>query len=134
LDRPPRRGRSGSPAAGQIPRTRAFGDRGSVTAELAAALPALVLLLVAGLGAVSAVATKLNCQAAARDAALAAARGDPGVPAGRRLAPAGADITVAANGDLIRATVTVQVHPLGTRAPGFPVGATSVAALEPGSP
>jgi hypothetical protein len=119
---------------GRTSRTRPFGDRGSVTAELAAALPAVVLLLVAGLGAVSAVGTKLNCQAAARDAALAAARGEPAVPAGRRLAPAGAAITVTANGELVRATVTVQVHPLGMRAPGLTVGATSIAAVEPGSP
>ncbi len=49
-------------------------DRGSVTAELAVALPALVLLLLAGLTAVQAVTVQLRCVDAAREAARAAAR------------------------------------------------------------
>lgn len=52
-------------------------DRGSATAELAVALPAVVLLLVVGLTAVAAVTMKLGCLATARDEALAVARGAP---------------------------------------------------------
>ncbi|CCH15497.1 Protein of unknown function [Micromonospora lupini str. Lupac 08] len=54
----------------------AGGDRGSFTAELAAGLPALLLLLLAGLTAVNAVSTQASCLHTAREAALAAARGD----------------------------------------------------------
>lgn len=50
-------------------------DRGSATAELAVALPAIVLLLVVGLTAVAAVTMKLGCLATARDNALSVARG-----------------------------------------------------------
>src|ERR1700730_9449154 len=42
------------------------GDRGSATVELAASLPALMLLLFAGLTAISAVRTQLQCYDAAR--------------------------------------------------------------------
>ena len=70
-------------------------DSGSATAELAVALPAIMLLLMAGMGAIVAVTTKLGCVAAARDAALAAARGaDP---------PSG--VTIKRSGDLVTATV-----------------------------
>ena len=55
-----------------------------VTAELAAALPVLVVLLAVALTAVSVVAARVRAQDAAREAARAAARGDPA--AGARLA------------------------------------------------
>jgi hypothetical protein len=51
-------------------------DQGSATAELAVALPAIVLLLVVGLSAIAAVTVKLGCLATARDSALAIARGE----------------------------------------------------------
>lgn len=50
-------------------------DRGSATAELAVSLPALVLLLMVGVLAITAVTTKLGCVSAARDMALSLARG-----------------------------------------------------------
>lgn len=52
------------------------GDRGSVTAELAVSLPALVLLLMVGVLAIVAATTKLGCVSAARDMALSVARGE----------------------------------------------------------
>jgi len=58
-------------------------DRGSVTAEFALSIPVLVLLLLAGLTAVGAVVTKLQCVDAAREAARAEARGASGEQAGR---------------------------------------------------
>lgn len=109
-------------------------DRGSFTAELAAGLPALVLLLLAGLTAVTAVTTKAHCVDAARDAVLAEARGEPGERAGLRAAPPGATITVAVVGDTVTATVRAPVRALGARLPALRVQATAVAAVEPGAP
>ncbi len=109
------------------------GDRGSVTAELAVALPVLVLLLLAGLTSVNAVATQMRCVDAAREAARAQARGEPGAAAGERAAPAGATVAVSADGDTVRATVVAVAYPLGDRLPGFKVRAEAVAAVEPGA-
>ncbi|GIG90907.1 TadE family type IV pilus minor pilin [Plantactinospora endophytica] len=109
-------------------------DRGSVTAELAAGLPALLLLLLAGLTAVNAVTTKGQCVDAAREAALAASRGAPGVPAGTRAAPPGAVVSVSVTGDRVVATVRAPVRTLGARLPRITVTGTAVAAVEPGAP
>ncbi len=108
------------------------GDEGSATAELAVSLPALVLMVFTALTAVTAVRTQLECVDAAREAARAAARGESAVPAGARVAPDGASVSVASGGDTVRATVRVRVHPLGGRLPGIDVSATAVAAVEPG--
>ncbi|MGK5671491.1 TadE family type IV pilus minor pilin [Micromonospora sp. URMC 106] len=107
-------------------------DRGSFTAELAAGLPALLLLLLAGLTAVNAVGTRAGCLHAAREAALAAARGEDGAAAASRAAPAGAEVTVTVDGQRVTATVQVPVRALGTRLPRITVTATAVAAVEPG--
>ncbi|MQA25338.1 MAG: hypothetical protein GEU94_07685 [Micromonosporaceae bacterium] len=108
------------------------GDRGSVTAELAVGLPALVLLLLASLTAVSAVITKLECVDAAREAVRAEARGEHGVTAGRRVAPDGARVRVGGQGETVRAIVSTRVRPLGPYLPGIEVSATAVAEREPG--
>jgi Flp pilus assembly protein TadG len=110
------------------------GDRGSVTVELAVALPVIVILLLGGLTAVNAVATKMRCVDAAREAARAEARGEPGTTAGQRAAPAGADVTVTTTRDTVTATVRATTYPLGGRLPGFSVVGTAVAAREPGEP
>ncbi|HEX5598078.1 MAG TPA: TadE family type IV pilus minor pilin [Micromonosporaceae bacterium] len=115
-------------------RRRAGRDRGSFTAELAAGLPALLLLLLVGLTAVNAVTTKAQCVDAAREAALAAARGEPGTAAGQRSAPAGATVTVRVDGMTVVATVRAPVRALGARLPRLTVAATAVAAIEPGIP
>lgn len=114
--------------------TAELGDRGSFTAELAAGLPALTLLLFAGLTAVGAVTTKAQCVDAAREAALAAARGEQGVAAGQRSGPPGADVTVTVDGDVVVATVRAPVGPLGAHLPTLTVTAKAVAAVEPGAP
>ena len=106
-------------------------DRGSTTAELAVGLPALVLLLLFALGAVNAVLARLQCVDAARDAALAAARGGDGDGAGHRRAPAGAAVAVSLDGDRATATVRVTVHPLGPHLPSVTVTGTAVADQEP---
>ncbi len=116
------------------PGRRRRSDAGSATVELAASLPALLLLIFAGLTAVMAVRTQLQCVDAAREAVRAAARGEPGAPAGLRVAPAGAVVAVSTGADTVRSTVRVRVSPLGGRLPGFTVSASAVAALEPGVP
>ncbi|MEV5763021.1 TadE family type IV pilus minor pilin [Micromonospora sp. NPDC052213] len=115
-------------------RRSAGRDRGSFTAELAAGLPALLLLLLTGLTAVNAVGTRAGCLHAAREAALAASRGEDGVAAAGRVAPAGAEVTVTVDGQRVTATVRGHVRALGTRLPRITVTATAVAAVEPGVP
>ena len=56
---------------------RRGSERGSVTAEFAAALPAVVLLLALGLGALAVGAQSVRLQDAAGLTARALARGDP---------------------------------------------------------
>nr|WP_239679545.1 TadE family type IV pilus minor pilin [Natronosporangium hydrolyticum] len=97
-------------------------------------MPVLVLLLLAGLTAVGAVTTALRCGDAAREAVLAAARGEPGSVAAEQLAPPGAEIEVTATADTVVATVRAPVPLLGARLPGRWVEARSVAAVEPGYP
>ena len=109
-------------------------DTGSATAELAASLPALVFLLLVAVSAVSAVRVQIQCLDAARDAALAAARGEDGVQEGQRMAPDGAAVGLADDGDLVRATVSVRVRPLGGRLPGFTITTSATAAKEPTAP
>ncbi|MEU4677579.1 TadE family type IV pilus minor pilin [Micromonospora sp. NPDC023737] len=116
-----------------IRRRLAGRDRGSFTAELAAGLPALLLLLLAGLTAVNAVSTRAGCLHAAREAALAASRGEDGPAAGARAAPAGSEITVSTGGGRVQVTVRAPVRALGARLPRITVIATAVAAVEPGA-
>jgi len=108
------------------------GDRGSFTAELAAGLPALLLLLLAGLTAVNAVSTQASCLHTAREVALAAARGADSAD-GERAAPPGAEVSVSVDGDRVQATVRAPVRALGGRLPKITVLATAVAAVEPGA-
>jgi hypothetical protein len=119
---------------GWVRRSFPEGDRGSVTAELAAAIPALLLLLAFGVAGVTAVSVKMRCLAAARDAALAAARGEDGSAAATLMLPDGARMGVTRDGDLVRVAVTAEVRPLGRHVPGFSVSAEAVAAAEPGVP
>jgi hypothetical protein len=80
-----------------------------VTAELALAMPTLILVLVVGLWLQSAVALQARCLDAARAGARAAARGDSDAQIRVALAealPAGADIGIGHAGD--RVTVTVR--------------------------
>jgi TadE-like protein len=120
---------SGAGRSGRVDHRR--GERGSATAELAVALPALVLLLVFSLGAVDAVIARMRCVDAARDGALSAARGGDGVAAGRDRAPSGASVSVIRDGERVRARVSVTVRPLGPHLPGIPVAAEAVADAEP---
>lgn len=117
------------------PRKRWRADAGMVTAELAAALPVLVLLVFAGVSAVHVVDARVRCLDAAREAVRAAARGDPrAVSLARSVAPPGAQIAVrggARSGGQVSATVSVAVHPLGMSVAAVTVRETAVGLAEP---
>jgi Flp pilus assembly protein TadG len=98
---------------------------------MAAAIPALALLLFVGMTAVAATLTKLQCADAARDAALAAARGQQGALSAKRTMPDGATITLHVNGDTVTATVRAPARVVGGHLPAIEVTATAVAAREP---
>ncbi|GAB3453611.1 hypothetical protein GCM10027570_32890 [Streptomonospora sediminis] len=118
-------------------RCRSTVDRGGVTAETAAALPSLVLVLAVALTAIQAGAVQVACVDAARVGARALARGEP-EPTARaaavRTAPDPADIAMSETGGLARVTVTapVPLGPLGN----LPIEAEARAAtpLEGGGP
>jgi Flp pilus assembly protein TadG len=113
-------------------RLRAFGtDRGAFTAEMAAGLPALMLLLFAGLTAVGAVTAQGRCVDAAREGALVAARGGSGVAEAARIAPAEAQIDLVEGEETVTVTVRAPVPILGGHLPAISVRAEAVAAREP---
>jgi hypothetical protein len=87
-----------------------------VTAELAVALPALVLVLVAALYGVALITAQLRCVDAAAVGARLAARGETGQLARSTAldaAPAGAGLEISRSATVVTATVTVRVAPLG---------------------
>lgn len=87
-----------------------------VTAELAAAIPALVVVLFVALSALSTVTDQVRCVDAARATARALARGDDQSAAwavGKRLAPPGASFAVSELG------VDVGVVVRGKPGPGL---------------
>ncbi len=113
-------------------RARVRGDRGMVTAELAACLPVLVLILAVALTAVSAVSARVRLQDAAREAARAAARGDP--TTAQRLATSaapGSHLTLTADAGDVVAVVRATVRPLGGVLPAMSITERAVAAVEP---
>lgn len=88
--------------------TRSGADRGSVVAEFAVALPAVVLVLLLGVGALGASARQVRLQDAAADAARLAGRGEPvdvvhGIVA--RAVP-GAESSIEPRGDLVCVTAS----------------------------
>ncbi|WP_204285733.1 TadE family type IV pilus minor pilin [Microbispora amethystogenes] len=117
----------------RAPRRRA---RGSVTAETAVALPALVLVLTASLWAVAATGAQLRCVDAARAGARAAARGEAPEQVRAvvlRLAPADATVSVGAGTGTVRVEVTATVRPLWRSfLPPVRLRASAVSDTEPG--
>jgi TadE-like protein len=114
-------------------------DRGSATVELAAAIPLLVAVTLAMVGVLGLARDHVLAHGAAREGAREAAiGGDPAraSAAARAALPRGrpARVTVAAAGpDRVRVSVELPVRlPFGVRPPA--VGATAVAAREPGPP
>ncbi|WP_270094298.1 TadE family type IV pilus minor pilin [Nonomuraea sp. SYSU D8015] len=110
-------------------------SRGSVTAETAAMLPALMVVLAAALWAIEAVGVQLECVDAARAAARAAARGEP-IDQVRHVARsatrADAQVDVTRDVETTRVQITVQVRPAwGSSLPAVRVSAEAIADTEP---
>ena len=83
------------------------GDRGSVTAEFAAALPAVVIVLVCCLAGIETTGQQVRLQDAAAIAARSLGRGESAGTAlgrARQLAP-GVSLGTAADGDLVCAVL-----------------------------
>ncbi len=111
-------------------------SRGSVTAETAVLLPVLLVVLAAAIGVLVCLSAQLRCVDAARGAARAAARGDSAAAVdatGRRLAPPGARVRVAASTDTVEVVVSTSVRPFGRALrllPAVDVSGRAVAAVE----
>jgi Flp pilus assembly protein TadG len=116
-------------------RSKQRADAGMVTAEIAVAMPVLMVLLGAALTGLVAIGGKLGCVDAAREAARALARGDS-VNSARSLVreagPRGATLTATVDKTQVRATVRSRIAPAGLL-PGLTVSAEAVASPEPGS-
>jgi Flp pilus assembly protein TadG len=99
-------------------------ERGSVTAEFAAVVPAVILLLACCLACLQLAGQQLRLQDAAADVARSAARGGP-ASAGAQ-AP-GAAVAVSTRGDLVCASLSARSRsPAGTIL-GLTLTATSCA-------
>ncbi|MEJ1089000.1 TadE family type IV pilus minor pilin [Microbacterium sp. Mu-80] len=88
------------------------GERGSVAAELAVALPAALLALMLGVGALSAAATQVSLQDAAADAARLIGRGESTSRVAGVVSTAvdGASSVSHATGDLVCVTASVDLR------------------------
>jgi hypothetical protein len=87
-----------------------------VTAEIAVALPALLLVTALGVGAIGVTAAAARCADAARAAARALARGETESEAVRRateLAPAGADVRVVRRAEEVEVDVRATLSWFG---------------------
>jgi Flp pilus assembly protein TadG len=107
-------------------------DDGMVTAELATALPVLVLLALVAVMIVGIAQARVRCADAAREAARAVARGDRGAADRLARAAAGRPIAIQQASGRERTTVTVSLtlHPLRWLGP-ITVSETAVVATEP---
>lgn len=110
-----------------------------VTAEVAVALPALVLVLAVGLAVIAIVTAQLRCTDAAAVGARLAARGEPAAAvrsATLAVAPAGAGVQVRPGRDgvvLVTVTATMRVPAVGRFLPARTVRATVAEPVEPGA-
>lgn len=103
-----------------------------VTAELAACLPVLVLLLAVALSAASVASVRIRAQDAAREAARAAARGDTASARSlARTSAPGVQLRLMTTGDEITAVASVRVRLPVPFLPAVTVDERAVAAREP---
>jgi Flp pilus assembly protein TadG len=114
-------------------------QRGTVTIEMALALPVLITVLLLGTWSIGLVVLNIRCIDAARDVARAVARGesvDQAQAIGRRTVPT-ATITVKRDASDIRVTVTAaptKSPPLLTFLSPASLTATAVLQAEPETP
>ncbi|MEV8250446.1 TadE family type IV pilus minor pilin [Microbacterium sp. NPDC076768] len=86
-------------------------DQGSVSAELAVALPVVVLTLLLGVGALGAASRQVVLQDASADAARLLGRGEDQGAAARvvRTAEPGASVSASRSGGLVCVTTSIEV-------------------------
>ena len=91
-------------------RSRSAADAGSVTAEFAVAMPAVLLVLAIGLAGISVAGTQVRLQAAAADAARMLGRGEGAGAVRSRVGEhvAGATITESHSDQLVCARVSLE--------------------------
>ncbi|MFJ4174841.1 TadE family type IV pilus minor pilin [Microbacterium sp. NPDC089696] len=100
-------------------------DDGSAAAELALAIPAVVLTLLLGVGALSAAARQVALQDASADAARLLGRGESaGAAAAVSAVVPGASMSSRASGDIVCVTAHAEVVLAAFR---IPLGASSCA-------
>lgn len=88
------------------------GERGSVTAEFAVVLPAVIVVLALCVGAVAATAQYTRLVDAAADSARALGRGDADVAAPVARVDPAASVVTGAEGELVCVDVGAVVHPV----------------------
>jgi hypothetical protein len=109
-------------------------EAGMVTAETAVVLPVLLFVLAGAVAAVVVVGVELRCVDAAREAARAAARGEPAAVVAGLAADAGPDgatTRLGGDGDRVSVTVSATVAPLGPFPWHVDVSATATGLREP---
>lgn len=113
-----------SPSAAE----RRAHERGSVTAEFAAVMPAVVLVFAACMAGVQVAGQQVRLQDAAADAARVTARGEGAGSAAARAGHlvAGSSLSLSSDGDLICVHLTAPAAPFGPLA-GLEIGASSCA-------
>jgi Flp pilus assembly protein TadG len=105
-----------------------------VTAETAVVLPVLVFVLAGAVAAVIVVGAQLRCVDAAREAARAAARGEPAAvvtQVATGAAPDGAVTDLGGGDETVRVTVSATVSPLAPLPWHVAVSATATGLREP---
>ncbi len=101
------------------------------TAEMAVALPVLMLLVLTAVYAVQVMGMRVRCLDAAREVARAAARGDPRAPMiGREVLP-GSSVSIRRSDRAVTAVVSIRLQPLGRDLPAVTVREQVTAATEP---
>ena len=106
-------------------------DAGMATAEMAVALPVLMLLVLTAVYAVQVMGMRVRCLDAAREVARAAARGDPRAPTiGLEVLP-GSTVSIRRSVSAVTAVVSIRLHPLGGDLPAVTVREQVTAATEP---
>ena len=104
-----------------------------VTAELAVAILAALVLLAMMLWGIFLVVVELRCVDTAAAVARQAARGDSrGVRLARAAAPPGATVSTTTGAGVVTVTVRVRVRPLVEGLPTVPLAARAQVAEEPG--
>ncbi|RUR01414.1 TadE family type IV pilus minor pilin [Labedella endophytica] len=118
-----------TPGRRTFARARYRGERGSIAAEFAVVLPAVLLVLVLCIGSASVSVQRITVESAAAAAARAAARGEAGGSAAAAAAHAGSGAAVAVrrDGDFVCATVTAAATFAVARTVGVRISGTSCA-------